>query len=441
MSSLFVVNAAYTADGSTLFGKNANREPNEGQSIVRIPEMQQPDSMVQCTFSKIPQVKRTNEVILSKPYHSWGAEMGVNQHGVTIGNSPIYSTQVSNNTKKGLTGPDMVRLALERSNSAEIAFETICGLVSAFGQDVPDGYQTLNYMHNSFIIADARKAFLLETSGKQWVGKKIKAFQAISTSYTIGAEYDFYSKDVVAFAKENGWIKKGKDFSFKDTYGDKRKEKIAKAVKTKDFITSYLERKGHNISLETCFELLQSHHPSKNFNPSDAKIESVCKHNKDNVQTNGSLVAQIRKDGQHIAWLTGTSNPCLSIYKPFFMPGKNIFEGIFREPGKLINNSLWWQAEELFRRVSINYKQSLQTFSEEQQALQNEWIAQTNELIQAKTDPEALNDFSTTVLNTHIKKIMQWNYDLKKNPPVSKQFSPLYNRMIAKLNDEVTPKA
>lgn len=444
MSSLFVVIAENTADGNTLFGKNSDREPNEGQSIIRIPEMPQPDTMVECTFIQIPQVKKTNEVILSKPFHSWGAEMGINQHGVTIGNASVYTKYKPSKSDKGLTGGDMVRLALERTSNAELAMETICGLVSAFGQDVPNGYQLKEYAHNSFLIADPNQAFLLETAGKQWVAKKIKDFHAISNSYSISSEYDYYSKDVVNFAKSQDWIKKGKDFSFKDAYGNLSKIKSIKADKTYSYLTDFLTKRNNNFSLTDSFELLRSHYPSKKFNPSNAKKESVCKHitrSQNSLQTNSSFIAELKKEGLHTAWLTGTSNPCISIFKPFFMPGSNIFNGLVREPAKLINNSLWWQAELFNRLVSTNFNESLKTFDKEREELENSWIEKVKELQNSGAGADSLNEFSTNVFNKHIKKIMQWNYDLKKNPPASKQFSPLYNKMINQLNEEATPMA
>ena len=45
----------------------------------------------QCTYISIPQVPLTHAVVLSKPAWMWGAEMGANEHGVTIGNEAVWS--------------------------------------------------------------------------------------------------------------------------------------------------------------------------------------------------------------------------------------------------------------------------------------------------------------------------------------------------------------
>ncbi len=442
MSSLFIATPAFTSNCTMIFGKNTDREPNEGQSILRVLAMEQPDKEVQCTYRVVPQVKRTFEVILAKPFHAWGAEAGINEHGVAIGNATVFGKLKSDGRNLGLTGHDMVRLALERTRTAELALETLCGLVSAFGQDAADGYTTPFTAQNSFIIADARQAFLLETAGKHWVAQKIETAQAITNAYTIGEHFDYHSKGVVEFAHAQGWVKKGKEFSFKEAYGLRKQAKKLHAETTCNYLLQQMETRRGTFEVAFAIDLLRSHHPSKKFNPSVAKKAAVCKHittGQQQWQTNNSSIFELRQSGVHTAWLTGTSHPCLSLFKPFFIPGKNLYEGLVREPAKLINNSLWWQAEQFHRKVAQNYRAMHQHFAEEQVHLQEEWLGEEQRLILEKATNEELSEFSTQTFNKHLKRIMEWNFYLKKNPPSSKQFSPMYKRLLERLTQEVTP--
>ncbi|MBL0713925.1 MAG: C69 family dipeptidase [Desulfosarcina sp.] len=123
-----------TTDGVTLFGKNSDREPNEAQYICHIPARHHPQGTeVRCTYLLIPQAARTNAVLLSRPFWMWGAEMGANEHGLTIGNEAVF-TRVPYRKDNGLTGMDLLRLALERAETALEAVHIITDLIATHAQ-------------------------------------------------------------------------------------------------------------------------------------------------------------------------------------------------------------------------------------------------------------------------------------------------------------------
>jgi len=66
------------------------------------------------------------------------------------------------------------RLGLERSESAEQAVDVITDLLEQYGQGGPcsDTFPDFTY-HNSFLIADSKEAWVLETAGKVWAAEKI----------------------------------------------------------------------------------------------------------------------------------------------------------------------------------------------------------------------------------------------------------------------------
>ena len=58
-----------TKDGSVLFAKNSDREPNEAHNILYLPRKRhEKDAKVNCTYISLPQVQETNEVLLLKPF-------------------------------------------------------------------------------------------------------------------------------------------------------------------------------------------------------------------------------------------------------------------------------------------------------------------------------------------------------------------------------------
>lgn len=90
-----------TLDNSIIFAKLSDREVNEAQGLRFIPgQKHSKGSTVKCTFMEIPQVEETYSILVSCPFWMWGAEMGVNQFGVCIGNEAIFTDKISPLIKK-----------------------------------------------------------------------------------------------------------------------------------------------------------------------------------------------------------------------------------------------------------------------------------------------------------------------------------------------------
>ena len=72
--------------------------------------------------------------VLSRPQWCWGAEHGVNEAGVAAGNTTVYTTLDPRGAPVGLTGMDLVRLALERATSPAAAVEVVTEHIERYGQ-------------------------------------------------------------------------------------------------------------------------------------------------------------------------------------------------------------------------------------------------------------------------------------------------------------------
>jgi hypothetical protein len=181
-----------TADGVTLFAKNSDRPPDEAQRAVWSPPRR--DTSLRATHIEIePWPSETLACVLSKPDWCWGAEHGVNEAGVAIGNEAITTVLDPRPAAPALTGLDLVRVALERSATASDAVEWIVGAIARHGQGGtahdPAGVAGAKAYWSSFPVADPNDAWVVETSGTTCAVERVHDVRAISNRTTI-PEFD-----------------------------------------------------------------------------------------------------------------------------------------------------------------------------------------------------------------------------------------------------------
>ena len=440
MCDTFIALPSATKTNSLIFGKNSDREPNEAQAIVRFPRLKHNEKLIRCTYIDVPQIEETFEVILSKPFWMWGAEMGVNEYGVTIGNEAIFTKVKFQKTIKGLTGMDLLRLALERSKTAHEALICITDLLKSYGQDACGGYQNRDFFyHNSFMIADSAEAWILETAGSEWVAKKVKHYGSISNGLTIQNDYDLISENAIGFAKGKGWHR-GNNFNFAKAYSNPLMSwASACSIRQKTTMKGGAQA-GFNV--RSAIEILASHHLSQaKFAPHQANTSDVCMHptNKFNPShTVGSMIVEIRKDRPITVWLTGTSNPCLSIYKPFFFGENGVLNETNQVPDvKFDRKTLWWISERLYRLGNLNYPNLKNIISEDQLKLQAAFIEEEQQLFAKISTENELQEFSRNSFQTAFKALIDWNNKASKLAWRPRSWNPLYYFLWKNINRKV----
>lgn len=416
---------------SVIFGKNSDREPNEAQQIVSYSRNIRDKKTIQATFIEVEHPAATYEVILSKPFQMWGAEMGCNEYGVCIGNEAVFTKMPFDKKNIGLTGMDLLRLSLEISKTAKEGLENIISYLEKYGQDACGGYTDKNfYYHNSFIIADKNEGYVLETAGKHWVYEKVNGYRAISNGLSIEEKYDSISKDAISFATKKGWIKKKEPFNFKKAYSQWLMPKLAAC----EFRRNSSEQSGKsfsNFTIENAFQILRSHGKA-DFSPDKGSTQSICMHASGLFtphQSVGSMVVELRKEKPATVWLTGSSAPCLSLFKPFYFGNDILAEENFNSPSAVFDNSYWWQWEKLHRTILKNYDESISFIQFKQLELEKLWIKYDKILTEENWN---LINAKQVSLKAIKESIEVRNYLLSKTYPNKTGF--LYNQYWKRLN-------
>lgn len=361
MCDTIVALGSASEGGLTLFGKNSDREPDEAQNICIIPGKEhKPNDTIKCTYLTIPQVPKTVRVLLCKPFWMFGAEMAANEHGVIIGNEAIFTKEKPET--KGLTGMDLVRLAVERSNSAREALDIIIKLLEQYGQGGNCGYRfKLKYM-NSFLIADKKEAYVLETVKRWWAWKKITDSWSISNVISLEQDYDECSEGLIKNAIEKGYCKSSNDFNFRKCYSDKFMTWAANGIVREKYSRELLKRKNKRFNIGDFIDILRNHGDKSQWTPHKGPGGTICLHAADplfrRTQTVCSLVAGIDED-KKIYYTTGSSNPCMSPYFPIFSVDTEVPKEYKEGSASYNQESYWWQSEYYHRKALSYYNSAL----------------------------------------------------------------------------------
>ncbi|MEA3286510.1 MAG: C69 family dipeptidase [Candidatus Marinimicrobia bacterium] len=378
MCDTFVALPSVTKDGSMIFGKNSDREASEVQLLEhRLGCRHDPGEEVDCTYISIPQVEETLGLLISRPFWMWGAEIGANERGVVIGNEAVW-TKMPLEKEGGLTGMDLLRLALERRSTARGALDTITELLEKYGQGGNGGYRNKAfYYHNSFLIADPQEAWVLETAGHLWVAKKVEDYYAISNGLTIGSDFDLMHEDLIYNALEKGWIKKKSEFHFANCYSDKFYTKFSACRTRQGRSHELLRQKSYSVT--DAFAHLRDH-GSDDYRPdTHFLMEHVCAHAgaspaRQAAQTTASLVAHLAGN-QHTFWATASASPCTAIFKPIWLGDKSLPTSFADENMDRFDDDIfWWHHEKLHRLILMDFQHRLKLVRTEFDGLEQRWL-------------------------------------------------------------------
>lgn len=379
MCDTFVALGNSTRDGSVIFGKNSDREPNEAHELILIPRAtHQTGERIQCTYIDIPQISETNAVLLSKPFWIWGAEMGANEHGVVIGNEAVF-TRVAYDKTPGLIGMDFLRLALERASTADEALDVMIDLLETYGQGGNCGFSHKMYYHNGFLIADRENAWVFETAGRHWAAEKVRDVRSISNVISIHSHWDRASTNLVSHAVSQGWTENEADFDFSRCYSDLIYSTFAAGRHRSCRTGELLNRHKGKLDVLLAFNILRDHgrDEGEQWNPGQGLTGAeVCMHASfgpiRGSQTTGSMVSNLTDKGD-IHWMTGTAAPCTSTFKPIWMDAGLPDMGP-SPSGTYDQAALWWRHENLHREILRDYTALQPVIQAERDAVESDFL-------------------------------------------------------------------
>lgn len=314
---------------ASFFGKNSDRNPAEAQVIRAVPK-REPAATSSVGARRFELEDRGYALLLSCPAWMQGAEMGVNERGVAIGNEAVFSR--FKRPADGVLGMDFLRAALAHADSAESARDALIALTERYDQGGNGAYKGKLVYDNSYLIAGPDGAYVLETAGKRWAWRQLDGPAAISNAYSLEDDYkrlDPATRKAIAPVNERMACLDEADAgrvadkeSWRAYVADRFMARMTAGESRRRALTSILAAAAESGGgRQAAFAILRAHAAPDPADP--ARARNVCCHDRDNWgnATTGSMLLERRAGGAAVAWFTGASYPCLNLFKPALIDG------------------------------------------------------------------------------------------------------------------------
>jgi hypothetical protein len=190
--------APATAKQHTLLGLNLHGAGPQRLRLQHFPAAHHPhDDVIHAAHRQLPQARQTCAVLGVQPEGGWGFVFGCNEHRLAIGVARWRSRLTSE--QPGLTGPELTRLALERSHSAHHAVEVLSDLIAHHGHGAADDADSV------FLIADPNGACVLEVADSCWALLDCPHTRAVADVGLIRQDWQRLSHGLAERVIQSGW--------------------------------------------------------------------------------------------------------------------------------------------------------------------------------------------------------------------------------------------
>ncbi|HSE09473.1 MAG TPA: hypothetical protein VLB29_12475, partial [Nocardioidaceae bacterium] len=220
-----------------------------------------------------------------------------------------------------------------------------------------------------FIVADPDGAIVLETAGRRWATEQVTGRgRSISNGLTIPDFASMHANPAIGVV----------------TACARRRARTETAA-------------NHATAPADLMVALRDHGPTAgpHYSPVRGGLGAPCAHAGGLVsgnQTTASWVADLRRPADHLHWVTATSAPCTSVFKPV-----RVDEPLDVDPSAMPGNGYdasyrWWRHEHLHRMVLRDHPASLARFTAERDRLEAAWLAAPPPGVEAFTIADAAEE-------------------------------------------------
>ena len=306
-SDMIVALKEASANQSTLFALNHHAAPTERLVVVMAPgQLHDAGEVRPTSVLNVAQARQTFSVLGMQPPGQWGFAHGVNEHRIAMGVTEWQSRLTGE--VQALGGPDLVRLALERSHSAHHAVEVVIDLLEHHGHNpCEEAAPTFLYL-----IADCDEAYVIESCGRYWALLECGHTRVVTDAAMIRQDWRRLAPGLADFVIDKGWAQDdGSKIDFAGCLAVSS-ERSRNAQKRWGRASLALTQQQGAIDLHFLRRLLADHYATNRELVHGGK--AVC-------LANSFLVDLHKNDQPIIAW-TAFGPPSVAVHFPICMAGE-----------------------------------------------------------------------------------------------------------------------
>jgi secernin len=305
-----------------LFAKNSDRPPNEAQVVEararRAAATGTGARTLRTQYLALPDPGAA-AVVVSRPTWLRGAEHGINEHRVAVGNEKIWTVDDPHGAPPALLGMDLVALVLERAHDADDALSVLTSLLEEHGQGGSGEADRDEPYYSSFLIADPHRAWIVETSGRRFAARPARAGDAISNRVSMRTDWTVGSSDLAPGTDIDTWRQRLIPTGIADGRLAATRACVAAATTARELVATLRHHGGGSWGAPGS--------PAGELSPLPTEIGddfsgvTVCMHTRGLDATAASMVCELPVDpGDAVRAWFALGSPCASVYVPAFPP-------------------------------------------------------------------------------------------------------------------------
>ncbi|WP_369600753.1 hypothetical protein AAIA72_13060 [Hahella sp. SMD15-11] len=269
-------------------GMNQSAPVGQPQRVERYAGLTLPPG-IPVTHETLPRIARDGlDIIIGRPARCWGASMGANEAGVA---GSVIRADNRWHFRSSLLKEDLLRLALMQATSAKAAVGLVSLYVERFARS---GRRSMEPA--VFTFADGEAIWVMETRGRAWWAQSVGHFTALTGAPAWSGDARLHSANADEASRP----------ACLPAAMERRQRALARGLA---HVINHHETGDFTLLANILRGDISEHWQHQD--------DAICRHGSLwHRETANSFLALLTPGERPQLWFTGSSRPCISLFKP-----------------------------------------------------------------------------------------------------------------------------